>query len=174
MVRLYSEGSSMAQIAADVGLSRQRVQQLVSPHIEPRTTDRRMALRTTRLREAYERVAAGESTRDQEAERLGYKHEASLRDAFCSIGLKTPRVAQAGHGTLYCYSRFKCRCEECRQAAKDEHAKRVKRGPKKHGLASSYQNYGCRCTRCRRANRLYRRQRKATQRKKQVTQNGGA
>ena len=171
MVTLYNEGKSMRQVAAEVGYSPQRVQQLISPFVEARTAARRSELRIARLRAAHENIVAGGATREEEAARLGYKNGNELRDAIRSIGLSLKITSDPQHGTLYRYSRLKCRCEKCRQAAKDEQQKRIKRGPKKHGLASSYKNYGCRCPRCRRANRLYEKARKDARRKAKGAQN---
>lgn len=80
------------------------------------------------------------------------------------------------HGTYSTYTNKKCRCEECKVAARDYQRARTaqkngdpeyipkKRGPKvkeEHGM-SGYSNRGCRCEICKQAIRDYRDSRKGS------------
>lgn len=56
------------------------------------------------------------------------------------------------HGTLTGYANRKCRCDECRAAARAYYAERRKRCRPEttpHGTLSGYNNHFCRCDACR-------------------------
>lgn len=157
----------MEEIAAttDPKISRQRVQQILSTvELDLHYGQRRREERVTRLKDAHARLCARESTVAEEAERLGYKTTQALLNALWRLGLTRPPVEPPAHGTYYRYNHYRCRCDECRKAAREHHLARIKRGPKKHGTASAYRNFGCRCAKCTKAERKYQRDRIAKKR----------
>lgn len=64
------------------------------------------------------------------------------------------------HGTYWGYRKYKCRCNNCTQANKDQHAKyRPNSKPRRptvteHGTYAMYKR-GCRCLSCKAANASY-------------------
>jgi hypothetical protein len=75
----------------------------------------------------------------------------------------------AEHGTIGGYVDWFCRCEECRDAARDYRRKRLRKiqrrirdgdDPTPHGTINGYVNYRCRCADCVQANSVYRAERK--------------
>jgi hypothetical protein len=63
------------------------------------------------------------------------------------------------HGTTNGYRYYGCRCERCREAAR-EAARQYRQGKREgstpehvHGTLGGYRDYGCRCGRCRKAER---------------------
>jgi hypothetical protein len=67
------------------------------------------------------------------------------------------------HGTAGGYTNHRCRCDDCRRAWSEDHARRTAEraallaadpGLAPHGSASTYRNYLCRCTACVLANRV--------------------
>ena len=57
------------------------------------------------------------------------------------------------HGKYSTYVNKSCRCDECKQAARDYRARLTARGlpadDDRHGTRNGYTNYGCRCAPCR-------------------------
>ena len=167
MARLYRDEEMTMQEIADLNeISRERVRQILKPfklavHHGARKKDER----EQRVREAWERIGAGEVTVAQEAKRLGYSRTKNLQQAFYRLGLKREGPKEPPpHGTLNRYTYHRCRCELCREAARDVRQERVGQKPPHHGTVSSYRNWGCRCVKCRRAERQD--QRKKRQKKK--------
>ena len=164
--RLYEdERLTMQEIGDRHGISRQRVQQILSSvtlslhYGMPRKEER-----DQRLREAWERIGAGEATVAQEAKRLGYSRTKNLQQAFYRLGLKRGPKEPPPHGTLSRYTYHRCRCELCRAAARDSRQERVGQKPPRHGTPSSYRNWGCRCVKCRKAERDDQRKRRIAKR----------
>lgn len=173
MARAYvEEGLTYEQIAQQHGVSRQRVGQLLGPlSLAPAYGPSRKATRVQRLRAAFERVKAGETTLDEEAKELGYKNGHTLRHALYKIGLRfTHDYGEPPHGTYARYRsrRFRCRCAECRWANRERMRGMLGQEPPEHGTYSAYINFGCRCRDCKEANRLYLRAQKAAKRQEGV------
>lgn len=154
MARLYSEeGLSYAEIGARFDVSRQRVHQLIGDIVEARPRATPAALIQS-LSAAHGRVMRGESTLVEEAERLGYATEGSIRSSMARRGLlfadreRPSRAVPAPHGTINRYQQ-RCRCDECKQANTQHARMRRQTGEAPtHGTESGYRNYGCRCRPC--------------------------
>ena len=159
--RLYEEGRlTMQEIADRYGISRQRVQQILSlVTLSLHYGVRRGEERANRIVEAWERIGTGEATTAEEAKRLGYSRPKNLQQAFYRLGLKRGPKEPPEHGTLSRYMHHRCRCELCRAASRANYESRIGRPPPRHGTSSSYRNWGCRCVKCRRAERLAQRKR---------------
>lgn len=145
----HVEGLSMTEIGKQFGITRQRVHQIIGnagdqAHYGQAKKDSRIE----QLEAAYKQIMSGGSV-EEEAEKLGMKSE-SLRMALKRIGIPLPVYIAPAHGTHYRYSRG-CRCDECKESAREERRQRYERGPKIHGTASAYFNYGCRCDECKKA-----------------------
>ena len=170
MARAYVEhGLTYAQIGEDFGVSRQRVGQLLGPlGLANEQGPLKKAARVQALREAYDRIMEGTSTLTEEAARLDYKSNRSLRTALYDLGLRIVLDREEPpHGTMARYRShiYACRCEECRRANRDRQAALKGTEPPQHGH-SGYINYECRCQVCKEANRLYVRTKKAAQRQR--------
>lgn len=72
---------------------------------------------------------------------------------------RTPIVLPPGveHGTIYAYTKHKCRCQPCYQvnserkkALKHNRSERLLADPtlRPHGLLNTYSEWGCRCAEC--------------------------
>ena len=158
MARMYSEeGMSYSEIGAHFDISRQRVHQLIGGMVEAHRPALAPAARRQVLTEAHGRVMRNETTLAEEAERLGYSSEASIRGVMRQHELRfadrerPSRRVLAEHGTALRY-RQDCRCEACTDA--NTQYARERRGTGEapnHGTESGYRNYGCRCIPCKRA-----------------------
>ena len=152
MQSMYDEGMTFAQIAAEFGVSKQRVGQLIGPqrkkaHYGGARKSRMLEERTA----AFNRIQAGESTLEEEAEKIDVTAKTLYQYLVDhKMFLPTQFTLSPKHGTGYRYNRG-CRCPRCRKAAKDLRLRRTERGPTKHGTVSAYVNYGCRCDECRAA-----------------------
>lgn len=166
MVRLYNnERLTMQEIGDRFGISRERVRQILSPFdlvlhhgVDKRTERRRQ------IREAFERIDAGETNTKEEAERLGFANAPTLRKRFRQLDLRLKPQEPAPHGTGTRYTYYRCRCELCRAAMHQLHLSRREREPPRHGTSSSYSNWGCRCARCKEAQCAYQRKRRNAKR----------
>lgn len=171
MARMYTEeGLSYAEIARHFDVTRQRVHQLIGDIVEPRPHATRRAT-VQALAAAHRRVMANESTLAEEAERLGYASENSIRGSMAKQGLKfaererPSRSVLAPHGTAQRY-RQGCHCDECR-AANTEYNRELRNGygdPPTHS-ESGYRNYGCRCKVCTEAHSVAQREYRARRRR---------
>ena len=167
MIRAYVEGGlTYEQIAAEHGLTRQRVGQILGPLDLDSVVKRRMLEREQTLRAAHARITTGETSLKKEAERLGYSHGESLRAAFRRLGLRALRSTPE-HGTFARYTsrKWRCRCADCRRANAQQMASYKGQEPPTHG-ASGYGNYGCRCQVCTEAHRVTSRARRAAKRQR--------
>ena len=168
MARLYvEEGLTYEQIAKRYKITRQRVGQILGPmDLAKHQGIRWRAERLAALHSAHARIAAGESTVDEEAAALGYAKGNYLRTELWRIGIpvKTPPKPEPEHGTIQRYKRG-CHCDECRRANRDR-ARSLRGGePPSHG-ESGYRNYGCHCQTCKEGARVADRNRRAQRRKK--------
>lgn len=172
MARMYTEeGLSYAEIGARFDLTRQRVHQLIGAIVEPRPGFS-PAERLQALKAAHGRVMRNETTLAEEAEKLGWASEASLRGSMAKRGLlfatrpRPSRRVLAPHGTPTRY-RQECRCDECRAAnTKYNRELRRKGEAPTHGTDSGYRNYGCRCVPCTEAHNIAQRDYRARARRK--------
>jgi AraC-like DNA-binding protein len=159
MRNLYAnERLTYSEIGERFGLSRQRVQQILAPFdLEPHGGSRKRIQQDERLRLAFARIEAGESTTVEEALKLGYKTQHTLRGAFHRLGLHRSEKPLPEHGTYARYASKKdpCRCDLCMEAGREQRNKRRGREPPEHGTNASYRNYGCHCDLCRAAARKY-------------------
>lgn len=159
----YMSGLSLEEVGSEFGITRQRVHQIVAPRTSHRHygTPKRQ-LYDLKIREAFERVLAKQSTVEDEADALGILPD-SLRVRFRAKGLELPRHESPLHGTKYRYNRG-CRCDECREASRRHQRSLRQKEPRQHGTVSAYINFACRCNPCRKAgsdnNRQYRERRK--------------
>lgn len=162
MVRLYEKGSSLGDIAQEYGLSRERIRQLITPFTERRPrgagSGRQQQARMLERGKLRERIDAGKLTVAEAAQNLGVSTWA-LRNWYSKNGVPLPSRERRDHGTTYRYKQG-CRCDECREAIRENRRKMRARGPKVHGRESSYTNYGCRCEACSTAARMERNLRK--------------
>lgn len=180
MARMYEEdGLSYAEIAAQFGISRQRVHQLIGSIVEARPR-RTPAERRQTLAAAYGRIIRNETTLSEEAESLGYANQDSLRTAMTRSGMtfqgrpRPSRQVLAPHGTPKRY-RQECRCVPCRTANTQYNRKlRQSREAPNHGTDSGYRNYGCRCTPCTRAHTKTQRDRRAQARRERPRRGSAA
>lgn len=173
MARAYiEEGLTYEQIAERYGVSRQRVGQLIGRLGVSGTKARAsMLAREQRLRASHATIMAGESTLEEEAARLGFKHAHSLRSALYRLGLRVViEQPVPEHGTLarYLSHRYRCRCEDCRRANRERMAELKGREPPQHGTYSGYLNYECRCRDCKEAARVHMRAKRAAKRQEGV------
>ena len=171
MARAYVEqGLSYSQIAAEYGLTRQRVGQLLGPLGLARDREQWSKIaREQKLRAVHRQIMAGEITLDRAAADLGYASGGSLRGALSDLGMRVNfTLDEPAHGTASRYRsrRFACRCEECRRAHREKCAELKGREPPSHGSYSAYINYGCRCQACKEAHRVALRNRKAAKRRR--------
>lgn len=160
IVGMYKDGHTLAEVAAEFSISRERVRQLINNagisqrHYGARNKEAYL----TKINAAHSRVSELVSTTNVEAKKLGITTDA-LRAAFRRKGL--PSIAPAPrHGTRHYYQHYKCRCEECLTANRNYQRSLKEVEPPTHGTASAYSNYGCRCIECRVAMRERRRERK--------------
>jgi transposase-like protein len=164
IVRLYVEERQTTQAIADsIGVTRQRVAQILKKYGAADGGAQRKSERVARLKDAHQRILAG-AERREEAARLGYVSLNSFLNALRRLGIYLGREEHLPpHGTLarYCSRRHPCRCPECRQANREMHHARRLRGPRSHGTMSSYKNYGCHCQACLEAARRDRRLKRA-------------
>jgi hypothetical protein len=72
-----------------------------------------------------------------------------------SLAIDDPR-----HGTRYAYCYYRCRCDDCTRANRqdykrqsDDRAKRVTE-KREHGKWTTYSNWQCRCDECKEAARI--------------------
>lgn len=168
MLRLYQEEHlTMGEIGKRYGISTSRVQQLLAPFPKEQRKPRRYDERNEEIRQAHARIVAGESTTEQEVERLGYRSSANLYTALSRLGLRLTQPRGPEHGTLYRYKRFKCRCDACREAAHDYYVAQRAREPARHGTVSGYRNFGCKCPKCAAANRKHKRKLRRERRRRE-------
>lgn len=173
MIRLYMEdGLSYTEIGERFKLSRQRVHQLIGKHVDSARPARALTATVQELAASHARVMRNETTLAQEAQRLGYASESSLRGVMARNGLLfagRPKRERdfAPHGTAKRY-RQECRCDECRAAnTKYNAALRETGEAPNHGTESGYRNYGCRCVPCSEAARRAAWLRRSSRRRKQ-------
>ena len=154
MVRLYEEeGLTLSEIGEQYGITRQRVSQLIRESgLSTGEAHHGVTRRERARRAAHERVVAGETTAESEAEIFGISKWALVeywRDLGLTVENQFTRSPQ--HGTNYRY-RCGCKCDECVAAMRAEKRRMRERDePPSHGL-SGYVNYGCRCEVCTAAN----------------------
>lgn len=160
IVSMYEEGKTFQQIADLTGLTKGRVHQIVDPWVDIRHYgDERRRNRDLKIREAYARIMAGDSTLEVEAETLRVLPD-TLAGNFRARDLRLrPKREAKPHGTRYRYSQG-CKCDECMEAMRVEHRKLAGREPRQHGTVSGYVNYHCRCDPCRMAGSVNNRQRR--------------
>lgn len=165
MQSMYDEGLSFQQIGEAFGVSRQRVGQLIGPQRKKAHYGR--ARKTRMLEErtaAFNRIQAGESTLEEEAEKIDVQTKTLYQYLVDhKMFLPTQFTLSPKHGTVYRYNRG-CHCARCKKAIRAGRQRMKERGPREHGTASGYVNYGCRCPECKEAgsaaNRAYRERRK--------------
>lgn len=82
------------------------------------------------------------------------------------------------HGTVNTYSRYGCRCDECvsvvyerNKQARERRRARASAGDPSvpHGARWTYADWGCRCDRCTEARRVYERERRGQQPRREFT-----
>lgn len=167
MVEMYLTGATFQEVGEKFGVSRQRAAQIIRGRtMERHMTSLRRQERDSKIQEAYDRILAGETTLEKEAEYLGVLPD-SLRAYMNRKGLRLPKKTVPLHGTRHRYNQG-CRCAECRESVKMYQRTLIGREPPRHGTPSAYTNYGCRCDLCRMAgsahNRAYRERRKERER----------
>lgn len=161
---MYLEGYSLAEVGSVFGLTRQRVHQIIQPHMEdPHFGVNKRRAYGDRVTQSFARIISGETTTAEEAKEIGVKTD-SLRRAFVRKGLRLPRKEHPLHGTRYRYAQG-CRCDDCKRVVSEYQRSFRGREPAVHGTFSSYTNYACRCDLCKaagsKANKEYAEKRKA-------------
>lgn len=137
ILEAVTAGSSIMKVAADEGISRQRVSQIIHRHglrIDRRHYERQAAISRRNRAEVERRFSAGESVTTIAAA-LG------LTPKTVGVYLRAlghdRRPAPSAHGTTGRYDNYDCRCEPCR-AANKERTKRYRNPAKSLAWARAY------------------------------------
>lgn len=120
IVRLYGGGWTLQEIGDRFGCTGERVRQILRELGIPRQ-------RLTRTETGRVLRAVVTAARLEERARRGLPH-----------------------GTRCCYGYYRCRCEECTRANRENIRALKGKTPPTHGV-SGYSNYGCRCDTCKAA-----------------------
>lgn len=146
VLKRLEEGDTLANIAKDLGVSRQAVSQRAkrvagsgSIGIAVRREQRRVRLQKL-VDEGYN------FTQIAEKEGLSVINGKTLKNLGVVVPKKVFRKDQCGNIQSY---RNGCHCEECRKANLEHHKKYTGPGYNfTHGTFSGYDNHGCRCPLC--------------------------
>lgn len=167
LAQYHEQHMSVPEIAAAHGITHQRVYQIIG-RTGTRPSRTVASIREERLA-AYGRISAGQSTLEEEAEKLGLSTRYLRQYLRESLELELPGAHSLvpKHGTHYRYAHDKCRCRKCRKAEAEYRQmlrdRAAENGPPSHGK-SGYFNHGCKCDICRAAgskeNKRQRRRRK--------------
>jgi len=100
VVRRYEAGETLANIGAGIGLTRERIRQIVQASGAPMPLDYKCAVQDC-------------STAPRSPNRYCAAHQHRFERFGDPLGSRPPRREQ--HGTRACYREGRCRCDRCRK-----------------------------------------------------------
>lgn len=169
MLALKRQGLTYAQIAAEGGVSRQRVQQLLRGRHHNGDTGgtckncglvAETGMHTHHVDWEYPEITHTLCVSCHTKETMGPSRRPlcqtcgmglgySNKGSFCKAHTSLPPIK---HGTVHGFQGRKCRCTPCMDAYREywqaNRAAMKLKPPPIHGTHSSYSNYGCRCQLC--------------------------